>query len=70
MCVGDEGKKIDEVTMLSIITVFTLHAPPGVMCVQNILYPCINYCTQCFGNNNILVSIKFTNDMFVWLIQI
>jgi len=44
--------------MLSVITVFTLHAPPGVMFVQNILYPCINYCTQCFGSDNIFVSIK------------
>lgn len=43
--------------MLSVITIFTLDAPPGVMCVQNILYPCINYCTQCFGSNNIIVSI-------------
>lgn len=54
---GDKGKKLDEITMLSVITVFTLHAPPGVMFVQNILYPCINYCTQCFGSDNILVSI-------------
>ncbi|VVC28110.1 Armadillo-type fold,Armadillo-like helical [Cinara cedri] len=55
---GDEGKKVDDVTMLSVITVFTLHAPPGVMFVQNILYPCINYCTQCFGSNNIIVKTK------------
>lgn len=53
---GDEEKKLDEMTMLSVISVFTLHAPPGVMCVQNILYPCINYCTQCFGSDKILVS--------------
>lgn len=57
MYLGDEEKKVDEVTMLSIITIFTLDTPPGVMCVQNILYPCINYCTQCFGSNNIIVSI-------------
>ncbi|CAH1726558.1 unnamed protein product [Aphis gossypii] len=55
---GDEGKKLNEITMLSVITVFTLHAPPGVMFVQNILYPCINYCTQCFGSENILVKTK------------
>ncbi|XP_008187609.1 HEAT repeat-containing protein 5B isoform X4 [Acyrthosiphon pisum] len=55
---GDEGKKLNEITMLSVITVFTLHAPPGVMVVQNILYPCINYCTQCFGSDNIVVKTK------------
>ncbi|XP_050428188.1 HEAT repeat-containing protein 5B isoform X2 [Adelges cooleyi] len=57
---GNEGKKIDEITMITVISIFTLHSPPNVMCAQNILYPCINYCLQCVGCNNIQVKIKCT----------
>ncbi|XP_050534619.1 HEAT repeat-containing protein 5B isoform X3 [Daktulosphaira vitifoliae] len=55
---GDKEKKINEKTMMSIISIFTLHSPPDVMNAQNILYPCINYCLQCIRSDSIQVKIN------------
>lgn len=52
---GDEIK-LDEVTMMTAITVFVLHAPPEVVTAPNLQYPCINHFRRCIQGDDIQVS--------------
>ncbi|XP_011297784.1 HEAT repeat-containing protein 5B isoform X2 [Fopius arisanus] len=55
---GDDGAKMDEVTMMLGIGVFVLHAAPQVVSALNLLFPCINHFRQAMQSNNTLVKLK------------
>lgn len=53
---GDDGSRLDEVTMMLAIAIFVLHAPPKVVTALNLQYPCINHFKQCLQSANPNVS--------------
>ncbi|XP_014275349.1 HEAT repeat-containing protein 5B isoform X4 [Halyomorpha halys] len=59
---GDEIK-LDEVTMMTAITVFVLHAPPEVVSAPNLQYPCINHFRRCIQGDDIQIKLKCVQSL-------
>lgn len=55
---GNDQSKVDEVVMMLAIAVFVSHAPPQVVTVPNLQYPCINHFRQCLQSSNPAVKLK------------
>ena len=48
--------RLDEVTMLLAMGVFLLHAPPSVVRIPALQYPCVNEFTTCLQADSVQVG--------------
>ena len=52
--------RLDEVTMLLAMGVFILHAPPSVVRIPALQYPCVNELTTCLQSDSVQVRSWYT----------
>lgn len=56
VCIGDDEPKPDQVTTVLAIGVFITTAPPKVVKLPNLQFPCINLLRQSLQSENEIVS--------------